>query len=300
MASRIWGLDLGGTKIEGVVLEPDRSSEPICRLRVPTEAAQGYRHILDQIRHLLERMEAETGSRRPERIGMGTPGTEDPRTGRMKNCNTTALNGQPLRADLEAILETEVRLANDANCFALAEARLGAAKGHKVVFGVIMGTGVGGGLVVDGHVLGGAHGIAGEWGHNVLEPDGDPCYCGKVGCVETVLAGPSLERFYERRSGQRKGMREILAKVAEDSAALATEARLVEGFGRALSVVVNIVDPDAIVLGGGVGHAAALYERGKESLSRWMFNERFEGALLRPMLGDSAGVFGAAMLVNED
>ncbi|MGV3615078.1 MAG: ROK family protein [Fimbriimonas sp.] len=295
--SLVWGIDLGGTKIEGVALEPERFAEPRCRLRVPTEGHLGYAHIIGQIERLVREMEVATGERRPAVIGIGTPGTTDPGTGLMKNCNTTALNGMPLGRDLVAALGCDVVLANDANCFALAEARLGAAQGADVVFGVILGTGVGGGLVVGGRVLGGAQGIAGEWGHNILEPEGTPCYCGLRGCVETVLAGPSLERFYAEKSGERRRLPEILARVDVDTHAAATKARLIDQFGRALAVVVNIVDPDVIVLGGGVGNVAALQTEGRESLARWVFNDGLRTELRAPTLGDSAGVFGAAMLV---
>lgn len=297
--SWVWGLDLGGTKIEGVVLDPQNFTAPRCRLRVPTEAAQGYDHILGQIDRLIHAMEAESGLPRPPRIGIGTPGAVEPSTGLMKNCNTTALNGRPLPTDLSARLGVEMVLANDANCFALAEAVLGAGAGGQVVFGVILGTGVGGGIVVNGQVLNGAHGIAGEWGHNVLEPEGAPCYCGKRGCVETVLAGPSLERFYREQTAQSLRLPAIMAQRATDPAAQATFDRLIEQFGRALSVIVNILDPDVIVLGGGVGNIRELQTDGRDSLARWVFNNTLTTKLVPPALGDSAGVFGAAMLVRQ-
>ena len=293
--SRLWGIDLGGTKIEGVVLEGD---QVVCRTRIPTEAANGYGHILSQIHALVQKLETETQSRRPQSIGIGTPGAADPSTGLMKNCNTTCLNGMPLPRDLENKLHTELKLANDANCFALAEATMGAAKGANVVFGIIMGTGVGGGIVVNGQVLNGAQGIAGEWGHNVLEPDGEPCYCGKRGCVETVLSGPALERFYKRLSHESKTLPEI-ARSANDPHANATLARLHEMYGRAVAVVINILDPDVIVLGGGVSNVFDNPEVLRESLRPWVFNEQVRTRLIKPQLGDSAGVFGAAMLAKS-
>lgn len=290
----LWGIDLGGTKIEGVVLESDSLSKPLCRLRIETEASHGYEHIIKQIHRLIQRMERETGQARPARIGIGTPGTSDPKTGLMKNCNTTSLNGRPLPLDLSRELNTDVLIANDANCFALAEATMGSASGADVVFGVIMGTGVGGGLVVHGRVLGGAQGIAGEWGHNELDPNGRRCYCGKVGCVETVIAGPSLARYYEERFGEILSLKEIAtANTAESEE---TIKYLCEQFGKALSVVVNFVDPDVIVVGGGVGNIEALYTLGREALERWVFNTRLDTKLVKPSLGDSAGVFGAAVL----
>jgi predicted NBD/HSP70 family sugar kinase len=289
-----WGIDLGGTKVEGIVLSP--SGDVSARLRLPTEADKGYAHILDQIVRVVDRLAGESGLPRPKSIGVGTPGTMDPSSMLMKNCNTTALNHQPLHRDLESALRCDIKLANDANCFALAEATIGSAKGCAVVFGVILGTGVGGGLVVEGKVLSGAQGIAGEWGHNVLEPDGVPCYCGKRGCVETVLSGPALERFYFERTGRRLTLAEIVARRKEDEAAAETMDRLCSKFGEALSVVVNIVDPDAIVLGGGVGNIDILYTLGRAELEKWVFNDRLATKLLKPTLGDSAGVFGAAML----
>ncbi len=281
-----WGIDLGGTKIECAVLDGARA---VARRRVPTEADGGYDHILGQIARVLDETAAEVGQR-PGSVGVGTPGSVDPRTGLMRNANTTALIGRPLPADLRSKLGIDVRVANDANCFALAEATLGAAKGCGTVFGVILGTGVGGGLVVDGKVLDGASGIAGEWGHNVLEPGGEPCYCGKRGCVETVLSGPSLERWYARQTGVSKRLQAI----AQENGP--TIDHLVEGFGKALSVVVNVFDPDAIVLGGGVSNVDRLYSDGAEALKRHVFHNDYHPVVLRPVLGDSAGVFGAAML----
>lgn len=292
--SQLWGIDLGGTKVEGVVL--DSSYRPIARRRIQTEADRGYEHIVQRIHQLIRELEVETGTTRGSRIGIGTPGTADPATGLMKNCNTTALNGKPLPKDLRNELGIEILIANDANCFALAEATLGSANGAGVVFGVIMGTGVGGGLVVNGRVLAGAQGIAGEWGHNLLEPGGQPCYCGKVGCVETVLSGPALERFYFARSGFRRSLKEIASAKGDDHAD-ATMSRLWDKFGQGLSVVVNIVDPDAVVLGGGVGNIVGLQTHGRIALERYVFNTELRTELLPPALGDSAGVFGAAMLV---
>lgn len=293
----LWGIDLGGTKIEGAILDSERTTEPICRLRIPTEAEGGYGHILDQIVRVVELLKQESGLPLPSALGIGTPGTSDRSTGRMRNCNTTALNGKPLPTDLQERLGIEVRSANDANCFALAEALLGAGKGADVVFGVIMGTGVGGGLVVNGRVLNGAQGIAGEWGHNVLEPEGAPCYCGKRGCVETVLAGPSLERYYREQGGDEARLPQILERARRgDAMAMNVFERLMEKFGEALSVVVNIVDPDVVVLGGGVGNVSELLTKGRDSLEKWVFNDRLETSLRQPTLGDSAGVFGAALL----
>ncbi len=292
-----WGLDLGGTKIEGVVLQGD-SIEPIARYRVPTESQNGYEHVLEQVEHLVVELESRSGLNRPTKIGMGTPGSIDPNTQLLRNCNATTLNHKPFQIDLAKKLGVEVVLSNDANCFALAEAMLGVAKGCPVVFGVIMGTGVGGGLVVNGKVLYGANGIAGEWGHNPLEPNGRVCYCGRSGCVETVLSGPFLERWYQTQSGVSLPLNEIAMRT-DDPAALATVSRLHDYFGLALSTIVNSIDPDAIVIGGGVGNIDSLYTEGLQSLDQNVFKPEgtpLRTKVLKPSLGDSAGVFGAAML----
>lgn len=297
----LWGIDLGGTKIEGAILESRENPRLLARQRVPTEAHLGYEHILDQVAHLVESLAAETG-KRPERIGLGHPGTLDPNTGVVKNANTTALIGKPFDKDLERRLSVPVRLANDANCFAVAEALMGAVPevvpNAEVVFGVILGTGVGGGLVVRGKVVNGRQGIAGEWGHNFLDADGGPCYCGKVGCVETLISGPALERFYAEKSGQSLHLREIVERsvAGNDAAAVAAMDRLIHFFGKAIAVVINIVDPDAIVLGGGVGNIDRLYTDGVAEARKHLFNTRIDTVFLKPKLGDSAGVFGAALL----
>ncbi len=295
-----WGVDLGGTKIEGVILTAIDPLTTACRIRIPTEAQRGYAHIIGRIAKLTTQMEEESGINRPNQIGFGTPGTVDPPTGLMKNCNTTSFNGQPLPKDLAAALNTDVIVANDANCFALAEARLGAGKGFPTVFGIILGTGVGGGIVIDGKVLTGAQGIAGEWGHNELEPDGQPCYCGKVGCVETVLSGPFLERYYANHANHPRPLKDIAhrARHEEDFAARQTIDRLCYFFGKAAAQIVNTLDPHVIVIGGGVGNIDQLYSDGREHMKRYVFNNRLDTLLARPTLGDSAGVFGAALLTQ--
>jgi len=295
----LWGIDLGGTKIEGVILDPQKPDQALHRLRVPTEASGGYDHILGQFSKLITLLEDASGTKRPARIGVGTPGVTTPRTGLLKNSNTLCLNGKPLTADLSRTLGCQATLANDANCCALAEATLGAAKGHRVVFGIILGTGVGGGVVVDGHVLTGTHGISGEWGHNPLRGEDAPCYCGRKGCVEMVCAGPSLERFYAARSGKELRLPQIVELAsAGDADAAATLDRLRSKFAEALGAVINILDPDAIVIGGGVGNLDLLYtSETRDAICSHLFNDRFDTPLLKPALGDSAGVFGAAMLV---
>jgi predicted NBD/HSP70 family sugar kinase len=227
----------------------------------------------------------------------------DPITGTMKNANTTALNGMPFDRDLAAILGgIPVKLSNDANCFAVAEAHMGAAKeavsNAEVVFGIIMGTGVGGGVVVRGNVIQGRQGIGGEWGHNLLEENGTRCYCGKYGCVETVISGPALEKYYEKISGTHRSLKDIVAldTAATDPHATATMDRLVHYFGKAVAVVINIIDPDVIVIGGGVGNIDLIYTRGVDEVRKHVFNPRLDTIFLKPKLGDSAGVFGAALL----
>lgn len=294
----LFGIDLGGTKIEGAVIDSDRPERPLCRPRLPTEGDRGYERIVGQVSRLVGEMERASGLKRPGIVGIGTPGAIDPDTQALKNSNTTCLNGRPLQRDLSAALGAEARLANDANCFALAEATLGAARGRRVVFGVILGTGVGGGVVVDGRALHGRHGIAGEWGHNPLRGEDAPCYCGRRGCVETVFSGPALERFYAGLTGRKLRLPEIADRAkAGEAEARATLARLRDKFGEAIAAVVNILDPDAIVIGGGVGNLDLLYaEETREAVRRHVFNPELRTEFLRPALGDSAGVFGAAML----
>jgi fructokinase len=295
----LWGIDLGGTKIEGVVLDPATPDRPLARLRLETESERGYAHIVERVRMLVERLEARTGLNRPDRIGVGTPGAVEPATGRMKNCNTVCLNGRPLPRDLGTALGAEVRIANDANCFALAEATFGAARGCAVAVGLIIGTGVGSGIVVHGRVLDGAHGIAGEWGHNPLCGETTPCYCGRIGCIETAIAGPALERFYRDRSGVALGLPDIVAAAQRgDADASATIERLRGAFGAAVAALINVLDPDAIVIGGGVGNIGALYDEAtRQAVLRHLFNPELRTTFAPPALGDSAGVFGAALLV---
>ena len=300
MKSPLWGIDLGGTKIEGVILEEEHPDSAIHRLRRETGAARGYEHILSQIVGVIRDLEAASGSRCPDAIGIGTPGAVEPSTGAIKNSNTTCLLGRPFRQDLSRLLSREVLMANDANCFALAEATLGAGVGEPVVMGLILGTGVGGGIVVNGKILPGLHGIAGEWGHNPLPGESHPCYCGRSGCIETVLAGPSLERFHRDSGGDPVRLPEIVRSAAlGEKTAVATMERLRDKFGEAIAAVINIIDPDAIVIGGGVGNIDLLYsEETRGAIRKFLFNPTLSTQILRPRLGDSAGVFGAAMLTK--
>ncbi|RIV25132.1 ROK family protein [Fibrisoma montanum] len=302
-----WGIDLGGTKIEGAILSAPSPDAVIIRKRIDTEAHLGYDHILSRVGVLIDQLKAETGYQ-PDHIGFGTPGTFDPSLQVMKGCNTTSLNGKPMKQDLARLLGVPVEVANDANCFALAEATLGivpdVVPDYRTVFGVIMGTGVGGGIVLRGKdnqpfVVNGLHGIGGEWGHNILEENGYPCFCGKQGCVEQVLSGPALQRYYKAISGEDRKLPDIVErhKAGIDPFASQTVDRLLEYFGRGISVIINILDPDAIVLGGGVGNVDLLYTEGVERAKKYVFNNGIVNTrFLKPKLGDSAGVFGAAML----
>lgn len=296
----LWGIDLGGTKIEGVIMAGTESTDVHGRLRVPTEQEGGYDHILQQIAKLVQHLQAESGLK-PQKIGIGHPGATDPKTGLMKNSNTTCLNGKPFYKDLASVLGVEVSGANDANCFAIAEYQYGVVRQQmpeaKTVFGIIMGTGVGGGLIANGQLVHGLHGIGGEWGHNFLHESGGPCYCGRTGCVETIISGTGLQRYYRQIAGESKTLRQIVADQQADSHADATLNRLLEYFGKAAAYLVNIIDPDAIIIGGGVGNIDLLYTRGREELAKHVFNPTLETRLLKPSLGDSAGVFGAALLV---
>lgn len=291
------GIDLGGTKIEGVIIDPADITKPLARLRHPTESVHGYDHILGQIGKVVADLKATYPGEFPARVGIGTPGTLDPKTQLLRGSNTQCLNGRPLKADLEARLGLSVEIENDANCFALAEATLGAGRGYETVFGIIMGTGCGGGYVVHGKVLHGCHGIAGEWGQLVIEPDGPVSGYGTRGIIEVFIAGPALEKFYAEQSGAPRSLKEIVTRVGSDPAADATLDRLKHYFPRALAYIVDTFDPHAIVIGGGVGNLEVLYsEEMRALISERIFTTSFEAALLRPQLGDSAGVFGAAML----
>lgn len=294
-----WGIDLGGTKIECAVLAADH--KVLSRKRVPTEAKQGMSHIIGQIQKAIAACTDELGTK-PERIGIGTPGSVDPQSGLLKNSNTQAINNQPFYGELQNALQIPVKIANDANCFALAEAEMGAVKEQfpeaEVVFGVIMGTGTGGGVVVNGKVLNGRHGIGGEWGHTFLDASGGPCYCGDIGCTERILAGPSLEHYYAEQSGVQRSLKDIYAdyKAGTDPIAQQTMDRLIKFFGLGLSNIINVLDPDVIVLGGGVSNLDILYTLGVESVKKHVFNPTFHTPIIKPKLGDSAGVFGAALL----
>ena len=288
------GIDLGGTKIEGVVVDEALNVEH--KLRLPTPATDGYDAVVQQVGKVVTELEAMHGA--PCKVGIGTPGAISQVTGLMKNSNSVALNGKPLKEDLERVLERPIRMANDANCFALSEAVDGAAKGHDVVFGIILGTGVGGGLVINQKVRTGLHAIAGEWGHNVLRDSNVESYCGTFGCVEAYLCGRGMQLTYERQGGSRETPVPVIVESwrAGDSIALATRDEFLDNFGKALSVLVNIIDPDAFVLGGGLSNIEEIYALGPAQVEKYVFNDEFRTPILKNLFGDSSGVRGAAAL----
>jgi predicted NBD/HSP70 family sugar kinase len=292
------GVDLGGTKIEAIAL--DGSGQVRVQRRVPTPAGD-YPGIVRAIVELVEGIERELGARGT--VGIGTPGALSPTAGLLRNSNSVCLNGKPLDQDLAGALGRPVRLANDANCFALSEAIEGAAAGARVVFGVILGTGTGGGIVVNGQVLTGPNAIAGEWGHNPLpwprqgEWPGPSCYCGKSGCIETFLSGPGMARDRFEMTGERLDAVEIARRASVgDGAAEATLARYEDRLARALASVINILDPDVIVLGGGMSNITRLYTAVPELWGHYVFSDRVDTPLRPAKFGDASGVRGAAWL----
>lgn len=294
------GIDLGGSKIELIAL--DDGGGEVLRRRIATPVGD-YPATLAAIAGLVEWAEASLAAHAA--VGIGTPGTITPDTGLMKNCNSVCLNGKPLKADLERLLDRPIGMANDANCFALSEASDGAGAGADVVFGVILGTGCGAGVVVHGRVLTGPNGIAGEWGHNPLpwpRPDelpGPPCYCGKRGCVETWLSGPGLAAAYRVANGGDLAPAEIAARAAAgDRACEQAMADYEDRLARGLAHVIDILDPDVIVLGGGLSNLAGLYERVPARWGRYVFSDRVHTRLVPPRHGDSSGVRGAAWLAG--
>ena len=299
------GIDLGGTKIEALAL--GRGGRELLRRRVATPTGN-YEGTLDAVAQLIGELERETGERGT--VGVGIPGTISPATGVVKNANSVCLIGHTLDKDLERRLGRPVRLANDADCFALSEATDGAGAGAKGVFGVILGTGVGSGLVYDGRLIQGPNAIAGEWGHNPLpwpriwphgdERPGPSCYCGRSGCIETFLSGPGLARDHQAATGEVKSPAEIAAAAdADEAAASASLDRYIDRLARALAGVINIFDPHVIVLGGGMSKVARLYEEVPRRWGAWVFSDRVDTKLLPPVHGDSSGVRGAAWLWPE-
>lgn len=290
-----FGLDLGGTKMEAVLL--DDTGEIVWRERRPTPA-EDYQAIIETIAALVAQAAIETAQEMT--VGIGMPGSLSPKTGLARNSNTQCLNGQAIKQDLESAMAREVRLANDANCFALSEATDGAGAGAQSVFGVIIGTGCGGGLVFDGKLQNGANGIGGEWGHNPLaaptadELPGPPCYCGRHGCNEVWISGSGFARDHEAIAGEKLTAEQIIA--SDSAAAKASFERLCDRIARALGAVINVVDPDVIVLGGGLSNVDALYTHIPEIWDGYIFSDVIETRLVKNKHGDSSGVRGAAWL----
>jgi fructokinase len=286
------GIDLGGTKIEGILL--DEKLNVIERTRIPTQQEKGYKSIIDSIASLVDSL--KTKSNDSFTIGVSAPGAISKKTGLIKNSNTQCLIGMPLKDDLQVSLNQKISMDNDANCFTIAEATLGAAKEHNVVFGVIMGTGVGGGIVINGNVHRGRTYIAGEWGHHTLRIDGNKCYCGKLGCVETYISGPALEKRWTKLTGKTESLVSIVQNIDNASLGLQWKKEFLENFAIGLANVIDILDPDVIVLGGGVSNIPFLYDEGRDYVYDKVFSDLVETPILKNQLGDSAGVFGASLL----
>ena len=285
------GIDLGGTKIESILL--DQKLNVVERKRIPTKQEKGYKSIIESIVKIVTDLKKKTNEKTT--IGLSTPGTISKKTGLIKNSNTQCLIGKSLANDLEQALKQNIRIENDANCFTLAESKLGAAKNYNMVFGVIMGTGVGGGIVVNGKLLKGRTNIAGEWGHHTLKIGGNKCYCGKNGCVETYISGPALEKRWKELTGKTESLSSIVQNLTSDTAKQ-WKIEFLENFGTSLANVIDILDPDVIVLGGGVSNISFLYDEGKNSVYEKVFSDLIDTPILKNQLGDSAGVFGASLL----
>jgi len=285
------GIDLGGTKIEGILL--DDSFNVVERTRIPTQQEKGYKSIINSIVSLVEELKIKASDN--VTIGVSAPGAISKKSGLIKNSNTQCLIGMPLKEDLKQALDQEIAIENDANCFALAEATLGAAKNHNVVFGVIIGTGVGGGIVINGEIHKGRTYIAGEWGHHTLRVNGNKCYCGKLGCVETYISGPALEKRWTELTGKTESLPSIIHNLDTEKGQQ-WKKEFLENFGIGLANVIDILDPDVIVLGGGISNISFLYDEGRDAVYDKVFSDLVETPILKNQLGDSAGVFGASLL----
>jgi len=285
------GIDLGGTKIEGILL--DEKYNTIQRKRIETHQENGYDSIVKSIISLINELKAKTNEEIS--VGICTPGVTNTNSGLIKNSNTKCLQEMPLKNDIENAFGYEIGMENDANCFALAEALLGSAKGHDVVFGVIMGTGVGGGIVINGNIHKGSTNIAGEWGHHVIRTDGNECFCGKQGCIETYISGPALENHWLELTGKKEQLQSIVQDLSGEKAEQ-WKKEFLENFGIGLANVINILDPDVIVLGGGVSNIPFLYDEGKNTVYDRVLGHFTKTPILKNSLGDSAGVFGACLL----
>jgi fructokinase len=289
------GIDLGGTKTEALLLAPGGSV--LHRMRRPTPRDEGYASVILQVAVMVKEAAGQLPAATPYTIGIGIPGSLDPLTGLVRNANSTCLIGHPLKKDLEAMLGHPVAVGNDADCFTLAECRGGAGQGYDLVFGVIMGTGCGGGICINGQVREGPHRIAGEWGHHSVDPNGPECYCGNRGCVETLISGSGVEAAFFREFGERLTMDEIVTRArGGDKRCRRAFHRFLDNFGRCLGGLISILDPDAVVLGGGLSNIEELYTDGIERVRCYAFHDHITTPILKNSLGDSSGVFGAAWI----
>jgi fructokinase len=289
------GVDLGGTKSEVIIL--DHGESELYLERRPTPKGDSYQRILSSVIDLISDASKKIPEGENYSIGIGIPGSIDSDTGLVHNANTTCLIGKPFQRDLQEGLGRKITMENDANCFTLAECRLGAAKDYGLVFGVIMGTGCGGGICINGHVRQGGHGIAGEWGHFSIDPNGSLCYCGNIGCIETKISGSGVESAFFRRYKKRLKMQEIVRGYRNgDPDCQEAFVRFLDDFGRSLGGLISILDPDAVVLGGGLSNIDELYSAGVERVRKYAFHRHIRTPILKNILGDSAGVFGAAWI----
>jgi fructokinase len=289
------GIDLGGTKTEAILLSP--GGEVVHRKRMPTPRIEGYDAVVAQVAELVREAAGQLPQAFPYTVGIGIPGSLDTKSGLVRNANSTCLIGRPLKKDLEELLGHPVRVRNDADCFTLAECRAGAGKGYGLVFGVIMGTGCGGGISIDGEVREGPNRIAGEWGHFSVDPDGTECYCGNRGCVETLISGSGVESAFFRDFAEMLAMDGIVGRARDgDERCRKAFDRFLDAFGRCLGGLISILDPDAVVLGGGLSNIDELYGEGVERVRRYAFHDDLSTPILKNSLGDSAGVFGAAWI----
>lgn len=288
------GIDFGGTKIEGIVL--DENGREHLRKRIPTDQAKGYESIVERVAGLCRELAAQVNAT-SYTVGMGIPGALSLKTGLVKNSNTVCTIGRPLKEDIENTLGRRIGLMNDANCFAMAEAIYGAGKGKDMVFGVIMGTGCGGGIVYKGEVINGLQSIAGEWGHMSIDPNGPVCYCKTHGCVETYISGGGLQKRFEEQFGEALTFHEIEARYRAGDPRLGPfMQRFFESFGRAIANLIAVLDPDIIVLGGGVSKFDDIYTKGVQEVAKRVFSDSLETPIVKHQIGDSAGVIGAALI----
>lgn len=289
------GIDLGGTKTEAILL--DGESREVQRKRITTPREYGYDAVLNSTHELIIDTISQIPDDNSYSIGVGIPGSINSETQLVQNANTTCLIGRPLKKDLEDLIGRPVEMENDANCFTLAESIAGAGKGYDLVFGIIMGTGCGGGICVNGKIRKGLHSIAGEWGHFSVDPNGAECYCGNKGCVETLISGSGVESAYLKKYCKRLTMYEIIEGYREGNPqCVETFNKFIDDFGRCLGGLISILDPDAVVLGGGLSNIDELYTLGKKQTIKYTFHNRIRTPIFKNILGDSAGVFGAAWM----